>query len=107
MIGLGVISGTTAYRPPLPSCRVGNMFRSILGRFKVGLGWLVNAYSSHSIHMGEWFKPTKPRGLVMGIKGVGYGHKGGLVSMMQGDGFSIEPSGLMEVTMLNFDLAWV
>ena len=38
---------------PLPlyhPCRLGNGLHSISGWFKVGLGWFVNAYSSHSIH---------------------------------------------------------
>ena len=34
----GVISGATAYQPPLPPCRVGNMLHSISGQFKVGCG---------------------------------------------------------------------
>ena len=50
MMVLGAISGATSYRPPGPPCRVGNMLHSISGWFKVGLGWLVNAYSSDSIH---------------------------------------------------------
>jgi hypothetical protein len=38
----------------------------------VGLGWLVNAYPSHSIHRGGGqFEPTKPGGSVMSSKGVG------------------------------------
>ena len=39
--------GATSAPPP---CRVGNGLHSISGWFKVGLGWLVNAYSSDSIH---------------------------------------------------------
>ena len=31
---------------------VGNMLHYISGWFKAGLGWLVNAYYSHSIHRG-------------------------------------------------------
>ena len=50
MTFLGVISGATSYRPPLPPRRVSNGLHSISGWFKVGLGWLVNAYCSHSIH---------------------------------------------------------
>ena len=47
------------------------------------------------------------RGLVMmSTKGVDYGQQG-LVPKMQGDGSSTEPGGIMEVTMLGFDLAWV
>ena len=69
----------------------------ILGRFKVGIGWLVNAYSSHSIHMwvgggGEgWFKPTNPRGLVSTPK-------------MQGGGSTTKLSGIMKLAMLGFDM---
>ena len=49
--GLGA---TTAYQPPLSPYRVGDGLHSISGRFKVGV----------------WLKPTKPRGLVVGSKGV-------------------------------------
>ena len=35
----------------------------------MALGWLFNAYSSHSIHGGKRFKLTKSMGLVMGTKG--------------------------------------
>ena len=52
MMGLGAISGATAYQPPLPPYMIVNGLRSILGQFKVGLEWLVDAYSSHSIHVG-------------------------------------------------------
>jgi hypothetical protein len=41
---------------------------------------LVKAYSSHSIHMEEWFKPTTPRkgrGSVMDTKGVSSRQQGG------------------------------
>ena len=54
----------------------------------MGSGWFVNAYSSHSIHGGgvcvcrEWFKPTKPRGLELG---------------MQGDGSTTKPDMIMDV----------
>ena len=73
--GLGVISGATTYWPPLPSCRVGNGLHYILSRIKVGLRWLVNAYSSHSIPGGS--SPQSQgglllvqRGLVLGCKGI-------------------------------------
>jgi hypothetical protein len=41
---LGAISGATSHRPPLPSCYG---LPSIASWFKVALGWLVGAYSSH------------------------------------------------------------
>lgn len=61
----------------------GNILHSISGWYKVGLGWLVSAYSSHFIHGGgdvqahqtQGGKLTKPSGLVMGTKGISYGHK--------------------------------
>ena len=74
---LGAISSGTTYQPPLPPCRVGNRPHPILGRFKVGLGWLVNTYSSHFIHRGEQFMPTKP-------KGISYGQKKGKYSRCKG-----------------------
>ena len=49
---LGANIGATAYQPPLPPYRVGSGLHFISGLFKVGLGWLVNAYSSYHIHMG-------------------------------------------------------
>ena len=48
--GLGVISGSNSYRPPLPPYRVGNGLHFISGQCKVDIGWLVNAYSSPFIH---------------------------------------------------------
>ena len=50
---LGAISGAISHRPPLPPYKVRNHLHSGSGWFKVGLGWLVNAYSSHSIPGGE------------------------------------------------------
>ena len=91
MTGLGAISGTTTHWLPLPPYRVGNMLHSMSGRFKMGLGWLVNACSSHFIG-GGGYKPTKPRGSVPEI---------------QGDNCTTEPDGIMEVAMLGFDLGWV
>ena len=38
-------------------CRVGNGLHSVSDWFKVGLGWLVNAYSSHSIHKAKKVGP--------------------------------------------------
>jgi hypothetical protein len=93
---LGVISGATAYRPPLPPCRAGNEFHSNLGQFKMGLGWLVNACSLAILFTcvcvcvwvggGGWFKPTKPRGSLMGMQGV--------------DDSTTKPCGIMKVGML-------
>ena len=73
---LGAISGATSYWPPLPSYRVGNMIHSISCLFKVFSEGIVNTYSSHSIHRKEQYKPTKPRGAIMGTKGVGLDDKG-------------------------------
>ena len=44
VVVVGVNSGATAYWPPLANYRVGNGFHSILGRLKVGSGWLANAF---------------------------------------------------------------
>ena len=54
LMGLGVISDATTYWPQLPPYRVSNRLHFILGQFKVGLGWLVNAYSSHSATKPVW-----------------------------------------------------
>ena len=53
------------------------MLYSISSRFKVSLWWLVNAYSSHSIHRG----------------------RGASVPGMQRDGFATEPGGILDVAM--------
>ena len=66
---LGVISGATSQRPSLPSCRVGNGLHSISGWFKVGLGWLVNAYSSHSINNAKEVGPQSTKGSFSGMQG--------------------------------------
>ena len=72
-MGLGAISGVTTWRPPLPPYSLDNGVHYILGRFKVGLGWLVNAYSNYSIHKGEGgFKPRKPTGSTKGNKEVSF-----------------------------------
>ena len=55
---------------------------------------------------GGGVKPTKPRGVIMGSKGV-VSWDVGLVLGIQGDGSIIELSGIMKVAMLGFDLAWV
>ena len=102
---LGAISGAISNWPPLPPYRVSNMLHYISSWFKVGLGWLVGAYSSHSIHRGggrgggynsritrNLF--TKPRkyahkahgGSVMDTKGVGSRHKGGQLTGRKGIG---------------------
>ena len=94
-MGSSAISGGTPYQPPLPSYRIGNELYSISSRFRMDIVWLVNAYSSHSIHdMGGrgQFKLTKPRGSIYG---------------MQGDGSTIKPGGFMEIAMFGFELAWV
>ena len=79
---------------------VGYKSHSISCRFKVGLGWFVNAFSSAILFMKrKRLKPTKPRGLVLGSKGS--------IPKMQRDNSTIEPGGIMEVAMLRFDLAWV
>ena len=52
-----------------------------------------------SMRRGE-FKPTKPKGSVMGIKR-------GSIHGMQGDSSTPKPSGIMKVTILDFDLAGV
>ena len=57
-MGLGAITDATAHQLPLPPHRVGNGLHSISGQLKVGLGWFVNAESSHSILWGWGFKHT-------------------------------------------------
>ena len=89
---LGVISGATSYRSPRPPCRVGNRLHSISGWFKMGLGWLVNAYSSHSIHNTKEVGPQSTQGSFPW-------DARGLVPGMQGDGFASEPGGIMEVAV--------
>ena len=69
---LGVISDAISYWPPLPSTRVGNGLHSILGWFKVGLEWLVSAYSCHYIH-ARYAKEVGPQS----TKGVSSRHKVG------------------------------
>ena len=50
----------------------------------MGLGWLVNAYSSHSIHNAKEVGPQSTKGSFPG---------------MQGDGFAGEPGGIVEVAV--------
>ena len=64
------------------SCSLGNGLHSISGWFKVGLGWLVNAYSSHSIHKAKEVGPQRTKRSF---------------PRMQGDGFASEPDGIMEM----------
>ena len=67
---LGVISGAASQHPHY--FHVGY----VTGWLKVGLGWLGNAYSSHSIHSAKGGRPTKhkmvisqdARALVPGIQ---------------------------------------
>ena len=59
-----------------------NTLHSILGWFKVGLGWLVNANSSQSIHNAKEVGPQSTKGSF---------------PIMQGDGFASELGGIMEV----------
>jgi hypothetical protein len=51
--------------------------------FNVGLGWLVSAHSSHSIHKVKEVGPQNTKG----------------VGTWQRDVFATEPSGIMEVAM--------
>jgi hypothetical protein len=67
------------------------VLHSILGWFKVGLGWLVNAHSSQPIHGGQG-------------GGNGFSHyihkaQRELVPTMQDDGFTTELGGIMKVDM--------
>ena len=50
----------------------------------MGVGWLVNGYSSHSIRNTKEIGPQSTIGLVPG---------------MQGDGFASEPGGIVEVAV--------
>ena len=80
---------------PLPPYKIGNGIHFISGQFKVALGWLVKAYSSHSIHLGGGclVQAHKAKGLILGIKGVGAHVAKGSVPKMQGDGSTNEPGG--------------
>jgi len=72
--GLGAISDATLYQTLIPSYRVDNRLHSISDRFKMGLGWLVNAYYTYYIHRGgrgEQFQAHKAKGAFMGKEGVG------------------------------------
>ncbi len=84
VMGVDVISGATTYPPPLPPYKIGDGIHSISGLFKVVSRGL--------------FKPIKSR-VISWYEGVYPGQ--------QGDGSTTEPSGIMEVAMLGFDLAWV
>jgi hypothetical protein len=94
--GLGAISNATTYQHPLPSCRLDNGLHSILGRFKVVLGWFVNDYSSHSFTGRNNSHPQSQGGHSWVQRE--------LVPMMQRDNFTSELGGIMEVAMLGFDL---
>jgi hypothetical protein len=59
----------------------------------VGLGWLVDAYSSHSLHKAKEVGPQSTN------KEIGCRHKRGLVPGMEGDNFASEPGGMMKVAM--------
>ena len=50
---------------------VGKGLHSISSWFKVGLGWLLNAYSSHSIHNAKEVGHKAQKGHFPGCKGVG------------------------------------
>ena len=73
-----------------------NHSHSTLGGLKVGLRWLLNAYSSHSIH-GGGSSPQNQGGQIWAARGP--------VPRMQGGGSTIEPGGILEVAMLGFDIA--
>ena len=53
------------------------ILHSILGRSKVGVGCLVGAYSSHSIHRSKEVGPQSRKGVYYGHKKVSCRHKGG------------------------------
>jgi hypothetical protein len=58
----------------------------------VGLGWLVNAYSSHSIPQRQGGRLTKDKRVIS--------HDAkGLIPKMQGEGSASEPGRIMEVAM--------
>jgi hypothetical protein len=65
----------------------------------VGLGWFVNAYSSHSIHNVKEVGLQSTKGSFPGCKGFGYRDARGSVSGMQGDGSASKPDGIMEVAV--------
>jgi hypothetical protein len=57
----------------------------------VGLGWFVNAYSSHYDHNVKEVGLQSTKGRFPDARG--------LVTGMQGDGFASEPDEIMEVAM--------
>ena len=65
----------------------------------MGLGWFVNAYSSHSIHNVKEVGLQSTKGSLPGCKGFRYRDAGGSVPKMQGDGFASEPDGIIEVAV--------
>jgi hypothetical protein len=65
----------------------------------VGLGWFVNACSSHSIHNVEDLGLQSTKGSFPGCKGFGYRDARGSVPGMQGDGFASKPGGIIEVAV--------
>ena len=63
------------------------------------LGWLVNAYYSHSIHNAEEVGPQSTKGSFPRMQGSWFLKCKGLVPGMQCDGFARELSGIMEVAV--------
>ena len=64
----------------------------------MGLGWLVNAYSSHSIHNAKEVGPQSIKGSFPDMQG-GYSSQDTRdpVPWMQGDGFASEQGGIIEM----------
>ena len=69
MTVLGAISGATSEQPRVPPCSLGNGLHSISGWFEVGLGWLANAYSGHSIHKAKEVGHKAQRGHLWDARG--------------------------------------
>jgi hypothetical protein len=65
----------------------------------VGLGWFVNAYSSHFIHNIKKVGLQSTKRSFPGCKGFGYHDARGSVPGMQGDGFANELGGIMKVAV--------
>ena len=107
MTVLGAISGATSQWPSLPSCRVGNGLRSILGWFKVGLGWLVNAFSSHSIYKGKEVGPQSTKGSFPMMQGAWFLRCKMMVLQANQVGLWRWPCGFAHHYYSGFDVVWV
>ena len=86
---------------------VGNGLHSISGWFKVGLGWRVNAFSSHSIHKAKEIGPQSTKGSFLRCKGVGFPRCKVMVLQANRVGSWSWPCGFACHYYLGFDVVWV